>query len=249
MLLGGATKDSLPCYATTPRPDFAKKLGFKGAKVPLPYSHAEGESGLAKNVDLIANARRSVGPEFPLMIDCYMSLTVPYVIQLARALEPYNIKWIEEVLPPYDYDGYSTLKKKITSTMITTGEHEYTRYGFRTLLEKKCADILQPDVNWVGGLTECRKIVNMASAYDGVYVIPHGSSVFSYHMQMANVNCPMAEFLVMSPEGATVVPLFGNLFEDEPLPRDGIIYLDPAKPGWGVTLNKSKLKLLRPYPH
>lgn len=71
--------------------------------------------------------------------------------------------------------------------MITTGEHEYTRYGFRQLLDKKCVDILQPDITWLGGLTEARRVVAMASAYDTM-VIPHGSSVFSYHLQFAYLN-------------------------------------------------------------
>jgi L-rhamnonate dehydratase len=58
------------------------------------------------------------------------------------------------------------LKRKIDSTLITCGEHEYGRAGFRTLLEKRCADVLQPDITWVGGLTEAKRIVAMASAYD-----------------------------------------------------------------------------------
>lgn len=61
------------------------------------------------------------------MIDCYMSLTLPYAIELARRCEPYNVKWIEETLPPDDYEGYAELKKAVKTTLITTGEHEYTR--------------------------------------------------------------------------------------------------------------------------
>ena len=96
------------------------------------------------------------------------------------------------------------------------------------------ADVLQPDITWVGGLTEARKIVNMAAAWD-IPVIPHGSSVFSYHLQLSHTNCPMAEFLMMSPKADVIVPLFGNLFVDEPLPSNG--YLDvPEKPGWGVRI-------------
>jgi len=245
-LLGGKTKDRLPVYATTARPDLAKQMGFKGSKIPLTYGPADGEEGLRKNVEIIKKVRESIGPDFPLSIDCYMSLTVPYTIALARALEPYNIKWLEEFLPPDDYDGYAQVKAKVSSCMLTTGEHEYTRYGFRQLLERKCVDILQPDITWLGGLTEARRVVNMASAYD-VMVIPHGSSVFSYHLQYAFVNCPMAEYLVMSPKADKIVPLFGNLFKDEPLPHNG--YLDlPDKPGWGVELNREKLNLVRPYP-
>jgi len=249
-LLGGKTKAKLPVYATTARPDLAKQMGFKAAKVPLPYSHAEGEEGLRKNVKAMAGYREAVGPDFPLMIDCYMSLTVPYTIALARAVEPLKIKWIEEFLPPDDFDGYRQVKKALTgnvSCLLTTGEHEYTRYGFRELIERKCVDILQPDITWVGGLTEAKKIYAMASAYD-IQVIPHGSSVFSYHLQYANVNSPMAEILIMSPKADKVVPVFANLFKDEPLPKDGFIELDKTKYGWGVELNREGLKLQRPYP-
>jgi len=244
-LLGGKTKDRLPVYATTARPDLAKELGFVGAKIPLTYGPADGEEGLRKNVEIIRKWREIIGPDFPLSIDCYMSLTVNYTIQLARALEPYNIKWLEEMLHPDDYDGWAMLKSKISSCMLTTGEHEYTRYGFRQLLEKRCVDIIQPDITWLGGMTEARRVVMMASAYD-TPVIPHGSSVFSYHMQYAFQNCPMAEYLMMSPKADKIVPLFGHLFTDEPLPANGWLDL-PDKPGWGVTLNREQLQLHRPY--
>lgn len=114
--------------------------GFVGAKIPLPFSHIEGEEGLKKNISAVQIARESVGPDFPLMIDCYMSLTPSYTIQLAKALEPFKVKWIEEFLPPDDYDGYQQVKNAIPSSisLLTTGEHEYTRYGFRELIQRKC---------------------------------------------------------------------------------------------------------------
>jgi L-rhamnonate dehydratase len=244
-LLGGATKQKLPVYATTSRPDIASEWGFKGAKIPCRYGPADGDQGLKKNIAVMAEAREQVGPDFPLRLDCYMALTVPYAIKLAKALAQFELEWIEECLPPDDYDGYAELKRALTGIcLVTTGEHEYTRYGFRELIARKCADILQPDINWVGGLTEARRIVAMASAYD-LPVIPHGSSVFSYHLQYAFTNCPIAEFLVMSPAADRVVPLFGELFRNEPLPQDGYIELTDA-PGWGVELN-DKLELLRPF--
>ena len=146
---------------------------------------------------------------------------------------------------PDDYDGYATIKSKVCSTLLTTGEHEYTRWGFRTLLEKKCCDVLQPDITWCGGITESRRIIALASAYD-IPVIPHGSSVYSYHLQICFPSCPLAEFLVMSPKGDKIVSYFGNLFKDEPLPKDGYVELTD-KPGFGVTLNREGLNLKRPY--
>ena len=101
--------------------------------------------------------------------------------------------------------------------------------------------------SWLGGITEARRVVAMASAYD-VAVIPHGSSVYSYHLQYAFSSCPMAEYLVLSPEADKIVPLFGNLFTNEPLPKDGYIDL-PDRPGFGVELNRAELDLRRPHPH
>ena len=75
------------------------------------YGPADGIEGLKKNVALMEKSRvRSVGPDFRLMFDCYMSLTVPYTIDLAKALEPYDVYWLEECLPPDDYDGCAELK-------------------------------------------------------------------------------------------------------------------------------------------
>ena len=114
------------------------------------------------------------------------------------------------------------------------------------LLEKNCCDVLQPDITWCGGITEARRIVALASAFD-IPVIPHGSSVYSYHLQICFPSCPLAEFLVMSPEADEIVSYFGKLFKDEPLPKDGYVELS-NKPGFGVELNREELNLSRPYP-
>ena len=133
--------------------------------------------------------RNKVGPNYPLMLDCYMALNAQYSIRLAKALEPLGLKWIEEFLPPDDYDGYAEVRKALldSSVLTTTGEHEYTRYGFRRLIADRAVDVLQPDITWLGGMTEARRIVAMAAAYD-LPVIPHGSSVYSYHLQYAFCN-------------------------------------------------------------
>ena len=245
-LLGGKTKGSLPCYATCYDPAAAKNLGFKGAKFPLPYGPADGDEGMKKNLERVKQIRESVGPDFPLMIDCYMSLTVGYTLKLLELIKPYNIKWVEEHLPPDQYDGYAEVKRRNpTTSLLTCGEHEYTRWGFKLLLDKDCADLLQPDVTWCGGITEARRIVALGSAYD-VPIVPHGSSIYSYHLQYAFPNLPMSEFILLAPDGASISPYFGELFDDEPLPKNGWVNLDPTKPGFGVTLKKNNLR--RPYP-
>jgi len=244
-MLGGKTKQRLPVYSTTARSDLAKELGFVAAKVPCAYGPSAGDEGLRKNEAFFKGWREKVGPDFPLMLDCYMALTVPYSIKLAQTLKPYNLKWMEEFLPPDDYEGYALVKDALKSTgiMLTTAEHEYTRYGFRQLIKSRAVDILQPDITWLGGITEARRIVAMASAYD-ILIIPHGSSVYSYHLQYAFSNCPLAEYINLSPKADKIVPYFGGLFPDEPLPAGGFIDL-PDRPGFGVTLKRDGLE--RPY--
>ena len=245
-LLGGKTKDRLPVYCTTGRPDIAKQLGFVGAKFPCAYGPSAGDEGLAKNVQIMREWRDKVGAEFPLMLDCYMALTVHYSIKLAQALEPLGLKWMEEFLPPDDYAGYRDVRAALSScsVLLTSGEHEYTRYGFKQLIQSRCLNIIQPDITWLGGLTEARRVVAMAAAED-VMCIPHGSSVYSYHLQYAFVNCPLAEYINLSPKADAIVPYFGGLFPDEPLPKAGFIDL-PDRPGFGVTLKRDGLR--RPYP-
>lgn len=243
MLLGGETKPSLPCYCTGIKPGRYQQLGFFGAKLPLPYGPADGQAGIDANVALVASAREEVGPTFELMLDCYMALTVPYTIALAEALRPYRVGWIEEPLPPDDYDGHARIKAACPWQRFSTGEHESTRYGFRELIARQCVDILQPDLTWVGGVTEARKIAAMAAAYD-TPVVPHGSGVFSSHFQMAFTNTPFQEVLALSPDGNEIVPVFGNLIRGEPLPVNGTIR-PPDLPGWGIAIDRSRLR--RPY--
>lgn len=235
-LLGGAVRDSLIFYATGARPDLAQKLGFIGGKLPLHHGPAEGEEGMRKNLALLAEMRSLTGNDFWLMYDCWMSLDINYVLRFAQVAADYNLKWIEEALPPDDYWGYAELRRNIPRGMlVTTGEHEATRWGFRMLLEMGCADILQPDVNWCGGITELIKISALADAR-GVPVVPHGSSVYSYHFSITRHNSPFAEFLMMAPNADEVIPMFSPLLLDEPVPVNGRMQLQDT-PGFGVRLN------------
>ena len=240
-LIGGKSRDEVSFYCTGPAPDAVKSLGFWGSKVPLPHSHFDGEDGLRKNVAYLAAQRDLVGPDFPLMVDCYMSLTVPYAIRLAEACKPLGIYWWEEVLPPDDIEGFRLLKQAHPTLKWTTGEHEYTRFGFRRLIEERTIDILQPDVMWVGGMTELLRIGAHASAYD-IPIIPHGSGPYSYHYIASQPNSAICEYVAASPDGRSIRPVFGGIFSDEPVPQNGKLKISDA-PGFGMTLgDRAKLK-------
>ncbi|MEA3123674.1 MAG: L-rhamnonate dehydratase [Caballeronia sp.] len=246
-LLGGPVRDELQFYATGARPDLAKEMGFIGGKMPLQHGPAEGEEGLAKNIAKLADMRAKVGDDFWLMFDCWMSLDLNYATRLAHAAKEYGLKWMEEALPPDDYWGYAELRRSVPrGMMVTTGEHEATRWGFRMLFEMGCADLVQPDVGWCGGITELIKISALADAHN-VLVVPHGSSVYSYHFVVTRHNSPFAEFLMMAPKADEVVPMFNPLLLDEPVPVNGRMKV-PETPGFGVRLNP-ECTLVRPYTH
>ncbi|WP_288871969.1 L-rhamnonate dehydratase [uncultured Microbacterium sp.] len=245
-LLGGPVRDELQFYATGARPDKAKELGFIGGKMPLHHGPAEGEEGLRKNIEMLAEMRERVGDDFWLMYDCWMSLDVDYATRLAHAASDYGLKWLEEALIPDDYWGYAELRKRAPSSMlITTGEHEATRWGFRQLLETG-VDLIQPDVGWCGGITELIKISALADAH-GTMVVPHGSSVYSYHFVVTRTNSPFAEFLMMHPTAEEVVPMFSPMLTGEPVPVNGRLKV-PETPGFGVELSDA-IEKHRPYTH
>ncbi|MDG5786740.1 L-rhamnonate dehydratase [Evansella sp. AB-P1] len=236
-MIGGKVREELVFYATGPRPDLAKEMGFIGGKLPLVYGPADGEEGLRKNIEQAEEMRNRVGDDFWLMWDCWMSLDLPYAQKLMDKSENLGFKWVEECFNPDDYWSYRDLKKRAgNKIMVTGGEHEATRYGFRMLIEMCDLDILQPDVGWCGGLTELIKIGNLAESY-GKLVIPHGSGVYSSHYVTTKTNSPFTEYIVMSPEADSVVPQFYPLLKDEPIPVNGKMKVGDA-PGFGVELNR-----------
>jgi L-rhamnonate dehydratase len=248
-LLGGAVRDALVFYATGSRPDAARDLGFVGCKMPLHHAPAEGEEGLRKTLEMIVEMRDKTGPDFWLMLDCWMSLDLNYAVRLSHMAWEHGLKWIEEALVPDDYWGYAALRRAVPKGMlVTTGEHEATRWGFRVLLEMGCCDIIQPDVGWCGGLTELLKIANLAESQN-VLTIPHGSSVYSYHFCITRHASPFSEFLMMHPSADRVVPMFYPLLIAEPVPTNGRIAVSALEqPGFGVELNRD-VPLHRPYVH
>lgn len=238
-MLGGKVREELSFYATGPRPDLAKDMGFIGGKLPLVYGQADGKEGLAKNLKMAAEMREKVGDDFMLMWDCWMALDLPYAKKLMEGSMEYGFEWMEECFNPDDYWSYRDLKKAAGNRMMVTGgEHEASRYGFRALIEECDLDIIQPDVGWCGGMTELIKIGNLADAH-GKMVIPHGSGVYSYHYVTTKVNSPFTECLMMAPAADKVVSQYYPLIKDEPLPINGKLIVSD-KPGFGVELNKDK---------
>ncbi len=236
--LGGQVKDKVHAYVTGNDYSRTKELGYYGQKLAMPYGPASGYEGMHKNAELVRRTREALGPDIEIMCDCYMAWDVHYTIRMAEMLAPYRVKWIEECLPPDDYEGYGIINRTITSTAVATGEHEYTRYGFRQLLNVRGAEILQPDICWCGGLTEAKKICAMASA-DHLTVIPHAGGIqpWALHLVFATPNIPLAEYFI----GAD--PTEDPIFEVWNVPVNGWFHL-PQAPGAGIHIRESAYELL-----
>ncbi len=134
---------------------------------------------------------------------------------------------------PDDLDGYAAIAAAV-DTPIAGGEHEFTRHGFKELIERRAVDIVQLDVNRAGGITEAVKIWALAAAYN-LPVIPHGGQMHNYHLILAKMNSPMAEYFPPPNNGCDSNDVFWEIFDGEPKAEVGYIRLDD-KPGLGLTL-------------
>jgi L-rhamnonate dehydratase len=248
-LLGGRTKPRIPVYASrlyaaelstlTAEAQRYKEEGYKAMKLRFGWGPVDGAAGMQHNLDLVRTVRETVGNDVDVMADAYMGWTLDYAKRMLPLLEPFHLRWLEEPVIPDDVQGYAELKS-YGRVPIAGGEHEFTLYGFRDLLEARAVDYIQFDTNRVGGITQARKIAALAEAYS-VPVIPHAGQMHNYHVVMASFNSPMAEHFPMV-DVEVGNELFWYLFQGEPKAKDGFIDLDENVPGLGLTIDETKLK-------
>lgn len=248
-LLGGRTKSKIPVYASRlysqPSEELAKEAraykeqGFRAMKLRFGWGPADGAAGMQRNLELVRTVREVIGDEVDLMADAYMGWTLEYARRMIRMVAPYNLRWVEEPLIPDDIGGYAELKA-MNLAPISGGEHEFTLYGFRGLIDARAVDVIQFDTNRVGGLTQARKIAALAEAYE-VPVIPHAGQMHNYHVVMASLNSPLAEFF---PRVDVEIgnELFWYIFKGEPSAKSGYVELDDAKAGLGLEVDEESLR-------
>jgi L-alanine-DL-glutamate epimerase-like enolase superfamily enzyme len=248
-LLGGRTKAKIPVYASrlysTGVENMAaearsyKAQGYKAMKLRFGWGPTDGAEGMQRNVEIVRAVRDAVGDEIDVMADAYMGWTLDYAKRMLPLLEPFHLRWLEEPVIPDDVRGYAELRS-YRRIPIAGGEHEFTIYGFRDLLEAHALDYIQFDTNRVGGISQARKICALAESFS-VPVVPHAGQMHNFHVVMASLNAPMAEFF--PPVDVEVGnELFWYIFDGEPMPDDGFIHLDDNVPGLGLTINEERLK-------
>jgi L-alanine-DL-glutamate epimerase-like enolase superfamily enzyme len=247
-LLGGRTKEKIPCYASklyrTDLNEMQREAqtymdqGFSAVKMRFGYGPKDGPQGVRENIKSVEAVREVVGDDVDLMLECYMGWNLEYTKRILPKLERFDPRWLEEPVLADDIDGYAELNK-MTNIGISGGEHEFTSYGFKQLLDKRAVSVIQYDTNRVGGITAAHKINALAEVY-GVPVIPHAGQMHNYHLTMSTLASPMSEYFPVH-DVEVGNELFYYIFEGDPTPVNGFIDLDENLPGLGLTLSDKYL--------
>jgi L-alanine-DL-glutamate epimerase-like enolase superfamily enzyme len=196
-----------------------------------------------KGVDAMANyvaaVREVIGMDVPLAADHFGHIGVNSCIRLGRALEKYNMAWLEDMIPWQYTEQLKEIKENIAIPLLT-GEDIYLKEPFETLCKAHAVDIIHPDLATSGGLLETKKIGDMAQDYGVAMAMHFAGTPISF---MANVHCAAATENFLALEHHSVdVPWWEDLVQgDKPLFNKGFANL-PSRPGLGVTLNDDIVK-------
>ena len=248
-LLGGRTKEKIPCYysklyagsidSMQAEAEEAMKKGYVGFKTRFGYGPRDGMAGMRENLKRVEAVREAIGWERDLMLEAYMGWNLDYTKRMIPKLEKFEPRWLEEPVIADDLRGYAELNSG--PIPISGGEHEYSLLGCAQLLQEKAVSVLQYDTNRVGGITAAQKINAVAEAHQ-IPVIPHAGQMHNYHLTMANMNCPISEYFpVFDVEVGN--ELFYYIFEGDPdADDDGFLQLDDNLPGLGITITDKHLE-------
>lgn len=234
-LLGGPTRQRVRVYGKV-----SERTGVNAMKVQppaprTPFKYVEGKKFVDEVAERFKALRERVGPGVDIGVDFHGAVQPPTALLLMKALEPYDPWFYEEIVPPLNVDVMAELARK-THIPIATGERIFTKWGFREILEKRAAVILQPDVCYAGGITELKIIAGMAEAYY-TPLAPHnpqGPCSLAASLQVAGT---IPNFLVQERGDNEYAELLAK-----PLPpvSEGHRPL-PTEPGLGITMDEDKL--------
>ncbi|WP_454122946.1 mandelate racemase/muconate lactonizing enzyme family protein [Kosakonia sp. Marseille-Q7440] len=240
-LLGGAFREQIPCYVSgLPEPDLPARCalalrwqqkGFNAIKLALGY-------GVQQDVENVRAIRDALGPQASLFLDAHWNYSVAQAAELANALHPLGVGFLEAPLLPEDIAGHRELRAK-SPLPIALGETERTRYQFRPFIEQRAMDIVQPDVGRTG-ITELMHIASLAQTWN-LQVAPHLSVglgpciAASIHVAAALPNLFMLEYQP---------PVFelANQLLDTPLVCEAGHYALPQGAGLGIAINEARVR-------
>jgi L-alanine-DL-glutamate epimerase-like enolase superfamily enzyme len=262
-LLGAAAREELTPYASllphardlasfqqaiVDQATWAKNLGFHAAKLELLWTGPYASTGLdapdTHMVETIAATRRAVGPDFAIMVDVAYSWDSPaHALEIVESWVEHDVFFVETPLWADDLDGYAELSRR-SPIPVAAGEWLATRFEFLELMDRGGVQVVQPDVGRVGGLTEARRVCELAAERQR-RVVPHGwktgiTVAATAHLAAVTGHMPFFEYL---PQQVAESTLRRELVTDELELVDGKLAL-PQRPGLGVELNDAALERL-----
>jgi L-alanine-DL-glutamate epimerase-like enolase superfamily enzyme len=250
-LIGGGRRDRVRAYASTlfrSTPEAIKdacafylERGFTAIK----FGFGVFGENFKRDISLVAAAREALGPDTDLMVDpgWFISRSAKDVIELCRALEPYNIFFLEDFMFPECYKGYAKVKAAGVKTRLAAGEHEATAWGFRQLIQEGGIDIVQPDLTRCGGFTQVRKILWEAE-YAGVDVCPHAWLTDLNTAASLHTNAVLRRSLFLE-YNVSDSPMLREVIEN-PVKMDSDGYIPvPQGAGLGIQVNEKAVRKFR----
>jgi len=245
--LGGAGRAAVPCYASSvyfaPIDQMAAEAAAQVAAghvaIKVKIGRPPQLGGMRADVASVRAVREAVGPDVELMLDANGAYDAATAIRVARQLEPLDIAWLEEPVPPDDVSGYALLRRR-TAIPLACGESEFGVFGFRDLIERRAVDILQPEIARVGGFVGARRVAALAHAYN-LRIAPHTgfsggvAHLAALHLAAALPNVSTYEYFY-APNALR------DLFvEPFPAPHRGTVAL-PTAPGLGLELDWDRIR-------
>jgi L-alanine-DL-glutamate epimerase-like enolase superfamily enzyme len=214
--------------------------GQKHQKWYFVYGPKDGKEGMFKNLELVRVLREELGPDAALMFDNHsmrFEIGPDWVVQLAKDMMAYDPFWLEEPTAPEDIEGYARIKGE-TGITIAAGEHHFTRWQIKPMLDRKCIDWVQLDPDWCGGVSEWLKACDLVMKYQGVKVVPHCDNFMTNVQCVASQPeslCPMVEYN----DGQTERKMS---FRKRVLRPESEILQTPKEPGLGPDLDHKKIQ-------
>jgi galactonate dehydratase len=235
-LLGGPTRDRIRVYGTVSEATGVTAMKVAPSASRAAFKYIEGQKFVDEVAERFKALRTRYGSGVDIAIDFHGAVEPPTASLLIKALEPYQPWFYEEIVQPLNVDIMAELAKK-TNIPLATGERIFAKWGFREILEKHAAMILQPDVCYAGGITELRLIAGMAEAYYSP-IAPHnpqGPCSLAASLQVA---ASIPNFLIQERGDMEHANLLAK-----PLPpvKNGYRGL-PTEPGLGITIDEDKLR-------
>jgi L-alanine-DL-glutamate epimerase-like enolase superfamily enzyme len=163
-LLGGPVRETFPAYASAlgfslelervaQRARSFVEQGYTATKWFVRHGPTDGRAAMERNFELVRTLRGTLGPNVDIVLAAWSSWDVPYTVQMAERLADYDVGWIEEPVLADKIDACAEIRRR-SKVPIATGEHEYTRWGLKQLMDARAAEVLQHDIYWAGGISE-----------------------------------------------------------------------------------------------